>query len=145
MKTTMSHHAVAAAPPRKLFYRIHEVAQMTGLKPYVLRYWETEFRDLAPPKDASDQRRYRPTDIETVLTIRKLLYEDRFTIAGARKRLRDELRARRRDSSRIMLPEPSVLAPPRRAARRSHGGNARLDLTLLRLRKEVNDLLTMLG
>lgn len=93
MKTlTPAAPARAAVPHRKLFYRIQEVSKLTGLKPYVLRYWESEFKELAPGKDASDQRRYRQADIEVILAIRKLLYEDRFTIEGARKRLKDELR-----------------------------------------------------
>lgn len=78
--------------PRKLFYRIGEVADIVGVKAYVLRYWETEFPELNPEKDGSDQRRYRPRDVHTALAIRKLLYEDRFTIKGARGRLRDEIR-----------------------------------------------------
>jgi DNA-binding transcriptional MerR regulator len=82
----------SAASARKLFYRINEVAKMTGLKAYVLRYWETEFPELRPEKDASDQRRYRQKDIEVILAIRKLLYEERYTIKGARQRLKVELR-----------------------------------------------------
>lgn len=89
--------APAVAPaqgyPRKLFYRIGEVADIVGVKPYVLRYWETEFPELCPEKDGSDQRRYRPGDVRTALAIRKLLYEDRFTIKGARGRLRDAIRS----------------------------------------------------
>src|SRR5690242_19949791 len=91
MKTTAAL-PLGKLPRPKLFYRIQEVSKLTGLKPYVLRYWESEFKELAPGKDASDQRRYRLADIEVVLAIRKLLYEDRFTIEGARKRLKDELR-----------------------------------------------------
>jgi DNA-binding transcriptional MerR regulator len=73
----------------KLYYRIGEVAQITGVKPYVLRYWESEFRLMAPQKSRSKQRLYRQKDIETILAIKKLLYEDRYTIAGARRKLRD--------------------------------------------------------
>lgn len=68
-------------------YRIGEVASLTQLEPYVLRYWETEFPVLHPPKSPRGQRLYRKTDIETVLTIKRLLYEQGFTIAGARKHL----------------------------------------------------------
>lgn len=74
--------------PDKLFYRINEVAAITGLKPYVLRYWETEFPMLSPEKDENEQRRYRKSDIELILQIKKLLYEEGYTIAGARKRLK---------------------------------------------------------
>ena len=75
--------------PEKLFYRINEVATITQVKPYVLRYWETEFPTLAPEKDDNDQRRYRKADIEVVLQIKRLLYEEKFTIAGARKQLKE--------------------------------------------------------
>lgn len=75
--------------PPKLYYRIGEVAKITGVKPYVLRYWESEFRWMAPAKSRSNQRLYRQRDIDTILLIKKLLYEERYTIAGARKRLRE--------------------------------------------------------
>lgn len=68
-------------------YRIGEVASLTEIQPYVLRYWETEFPMLRPAKSSHGQRRYRHRDIETVLTIKRLLYEQGFTIAGARKQL----------------------------------------------------------
>ena len=73
----------------KRYYRIGEVSKLTGVKPYVLRYWETEFRWMVPAKSRSKQRMYRPRDIETIRLIKKLLYEQRFTIAGARQRLRE--------------------------------------------------------
>ena len=73
----------------KRYYRIGEVAKLTKVKPYVLRYWESEFRWMAPQKSKSKQRLYRRRDIEMILLIKKLLYEQRFTIAGARKKLRD--------------------------------------------------------
>ena len=73
----------------KRYYRIGEVAKLTDVKPYVLRYWESEFRWMAPQKSRSKQRLYRKRDIEMILLIKKLLYEQRFTIAGARKKLRD--------------------------------------------------------
>ena len=73
----------------KLYYRIGEVSQITGVKAYVLRYWESEFRLMAPQKSRSKQRLYRQKDIETILTIKRLLYEDRYTIAGARRKLRE--------------------------------------------------------
>ena len=73
--------------PDKQYYRIGEVAKYTGLKAYVLRFWETEFKTMAPPKSRSKQRMYRKKDIETILQIKELLYERGFTIKGARKRL----------------------------------------------------------
>ncbi len=73
--------------PEKTYYRIGEVAKLTKVKPYVLRFWETEFKVMAPPKSRSKQRMYRRKDIETILRIKQLLYKERFTIEGARKRL----------------------------------------------------------
>jgi DNA-binding transcriptional MerR regulator len=73
----------------KRYYRIGEVSRITEVKPYVLRYWESEFRWMVPQKSRSKQRLYRKRDIEMILLIKKLLYEQRFTIAGARKKLRD--------------------------------------------------------
>ncbi len=73
----------------KRYYRIGEVSRITGVKPYVLRYWESEFRWMSPQKSRSKQRLYRRKDIEMILLIRRLLHEERYTIAGARKRLRE--------------------------------------------------------
>src|SRR5919204_2358119 len=73
--------------PKKLYYRIGEVCEIVGVEAHVLRYWESEFPQLAPPKNKAGQRTYRPKDIDLLLQIRKLLYEEGFTIAGARKKL----------------------------------------------------------
>jgi DNA-binding transcriptional MerR regulator len=82
----------AAAPQvstEKDFYRIGEVSRMTDLKPFVLRYWETEFPMLEPVKSASGHRLYRAQDVDMVRKIKRLLYDEGFTIAGARRHLRD--------------------------------------------------------
>ena len=84
----------AAEIPDKLYFKIGEVARITGVEPYVLRYWESEFSTIQPVK-LRNQRRYRKRDIEAILEIRRLLYEERFTIAGARKRLKDDKREER--------------------------------------------------
>lgn len=73
--------------PKKLYYKIKEVCEIVGVEAHVLRFWETEFPSLTPPKSKSGQRTYRPKDIELLLRIRKLLYTDGYTIAGARKQL----------------------------------------------------------
>jgi DNA-binding transcriptional MerR regulator len=73
--------------PDKLFYKIGEVGRIAGVEPYVLRYWETEFPFLKPRKNKSGQRVYARKDLETVFEIKRLLYEERFTIEGVRKRL----------------------------------------------------------
>ena len=73
--------------PDKLFFKIGEVAAIADTKPHVLRYWETEFGILRPVKNVSGQRVYRRRDVEVVLEIKRLLHQERFTIAGAKKRL----------------------------------------------------------
>jgi DNA-binding transcriptional MerR regulator len=73
----------------RLYYRIGEVSRITGLKPHVLRYWESEFKMIKPYKGGSLQRLYRKRDLDLILKIKKLLYEDGFTIAGAKKKIRD--------------------------------------------------------
>ena len=75
--------------PERRYYRIGEVSRITGVKAYVLRYWESEFRWMAPQKSRSMQRLYRKRDIEMILLVKKLLYGQRYTIAGARKKLRE--------------------------------------------------------
>ena len=86
--------------PNKLFFKIGEVCEITDTQPYVLRYWESEFPALAPAKNSSGQRIYRRRDIDTVLRIKQLLYEEGFTIAGAKKRLESEL------AGRVITPVP---------------------------------------
>jgi DNA-binding transcriptional MerR regulator len=71
--------------PDKLYFRIGEVSRLLGVEPYVLRYWETEFRELSPKKSGTGHRLYRRKDVETLLTIKELLYSKRFTIEGARQ------------------------------------------------------------
>ena len=82
--------ARAADPrlPDQQFFRIGEVAEIADVEPYVLRFWESEFEGLSPKKSRSNQRRYSRKDVELVLLIRDLLYEEGFTIAGARRQLR---------------------------------------------------------
>ncbi len=76
--------------PPKSFFRIGEVSRLTDTKPFVLRYWETEFPMLQPVKSPKGHRLYRREDIETVLRIKRLLYDEGFTIAGARRHLREQ-------------------------------------------------------
>src|SRR5262245_43076218 len=104
--------------PNKLFFKIGEVCEITDTQPYVLRYWESEFPALAPAKNSSGQRIYRRRDIETVLRIKQLLYEEGFTIAGAEKRLEMEMGARtptpQTEAGRSVTPPPVPVAaaPP---------------------------------
>lgn len=84
--STNGHEEIAAG---KSLYRIGEVSRITDTKPFVLRYWETEFPSLQPVKSAKGHRLYRRQDVETVLLIKRLLYDEGFTIAGARRHLRE--------------------------------------------------------
>src|SRR5579864_6567844 len=78
--------------PDKLYFRIGEVSRLAGIKPYVLRFWETEFPSIDPKKSGTGHRLYRRKDVELVLEIKRLLYDKRFTIEGARKFLEDRAR-----------------------------------------------------
>jgi DNA-binding transcriptional MerR regulator len=82
-----------AVPSDKLYFKIGEVAKIVGVKPYVLRYWETEFKIIKPGKTRSRHRLYRRKDVDTLLRIKDLLHGQRFTIEGARKQLRTEQEA----------------------------------------------------
>jgi len=90
VKFQMSRPAVAI--PEKLFFKIGEVCELAGVQAHVLRYWESEFPMLAPQKNRAGQRVYRKRDVEMALRIKELLYEDQYTIAGAKKRLANDLR-----------------------------------------------------
>ena len=93
--------------PDKLYFRIGEVSRLCGLPSYVLRFWETEFNQLKPSKSGTGQRMYRKIDVENVLRIKKLLYDQGFTIAGARQQLRAE-------TKRKQSPLPFAVPPPGR-------------------------------
>lgn len=84
--------------PPKLYYRIGEVAELVGVEPHVLRYWEREFRSIRPTKSAKGQRVYSRRDVENLLRVRELLYSEGFTIAGAKKKLRGSADARHDDA-----------------------------------------------
>jgi DNA-binding transcriptional MerR regulator len=75
--------------PDKLYFKIGEVARLIGVEAYVLRYWETEFKEIHPVKSRSNQRLYRRKDVEVLFRIKRLLYEEGFTIEGARRQIRE--------------------------------------------------------
>ncbi|MFL6254109.1 MAG: MerR family transcriptional regulator [Pyrinomonadaceae bacterium] len=103
----------AVSIPEKLFFKIGEVCDITGIQAHVLRYWESEFPMLAPQKNRAGQRTYRKRDVEMVLRIKELLYEDQYTIAGAKKRLTNELRGA--SKLKVVTPEmgaQALSAPP---------------------------------
>ena len=124
--------------PDKLYFRIGEVSRLAGIKPYVLRYWETEFPGLGPKKSGTGQRLFRRKDVELVLEIKRLLYEKRFTIEGARKHLENRGKL-----------DP---APARESARKSKRQQGELFTPLLaapliekwdEIRKELQAILNM--
>jgi len=80
---------MVAVIPDKLYFKIGEVCKITGVEPYILRYWESEFKLVKPYRTKSNQRLYRKKDVESILKIKKMLYEDKFTIAGAKLKLKD--------------------------------------------------------
>ena len=119
----------ATSIPQKLFFKIGEVCELAGVQAHVLRYWETEFPMLAPQKNRAGQRTYRRKDVEMALRIKELLYDEQYTIAGAKKKLATELRAPVREPGpapvktqvRSLQPPPSLArrfasAPPTSSA-----------------------------
>lgn len=113
----------------RLYYRIGEVSRITGIKPHVLRYWESEFKIIRPHKGGSLQRLYRRKDLDLILKIKKLLYEEGFTISGAKKRIRD---LERSENNRVKL----------RLVEKRPGGKDR-DL-LVTIREELKGIRKML-
>jgi DNA-binding transcriptional MerR regulator len=92
--------------PEKIYFKIGEVCELVGVQAHVLRYWETEFPMLSPQKNRSGQRSYRRRDVEISLRIKQLLYEEMFTIAGAKKKLQAEMRETTR--LKVVHPEPRL-------------------------------------
>ncbi len=117
--------------PDKLYYPIREVAQITGVEPYVLRFWEKEFPAIRPQKGETGHRRYRRKDIETILEIKRLLYDQGFTIAGARSQLQ---------KAAGKSPHSEGASGTRRA-----GGADASGAALNRIRRELNEILTILN
>ena len=93
---------------KKLYYSIGDVSQMTGLKQYVLRYWETEFSILSPEKNKAGNRRYRKEDIKVIRHIKELLYDKKFTIRGAKQYLKDYYKNQDGDSSIVNISSQTV-------------------------------------
>src|SRR5215208_1203644 len=94
----------AVSIPEKIYFKIGEVCELVDVQAHVLRYWETEFPMLSPQKNRSGQRSYRRRDVEISLRIKQLLYEEMFTIAGAKKKLQNEMRETTR--LKVVHPEP---------------------------------------
>ena len=102
----MSNEPIA----KKAYYSIGEVCDLTGLKPHVLRYWETQFDVLSPTKNRAGNRVFRPKEIELVLLVKHLLYEEKYTIEGARRRLQEMRTAGELEEERQDVLEPEVLS-----------------------------------
>lgn len=98
--------------PDKLYFKIGEVAELTGVKPHVLRYWETEVSSIRPTKNRHQQRLYRQRDIELILRLKDLLYSQGYTIAGARKLLRRKAVAAPAEPVAVSQPSPLAEAAP---------------------------------
>ena len=115
--------------PDRMYFRIGDVADLVGVKPYVLRYWETEFPILSPDKGMNGQRVYRRSDVETLLMIKHLLYKERYSIEGARNRIR-ELRR-----------EGELSTFKKETSRGAEGGASREKL--VEVRKKAQELLEL--
>ena len=98
-------------PPVKLYYRIGEVSEIVGVEPHVLRYWETEFRSIRPQKSRKGQRIYSRRDVDKLLKVKELLYSHGFTIAGARKRLREGGAEPQQPQQSASVPAPELVRP----------------------------------
>lgn len=146
----------ATSIPQKLFFKIGEVCELAGVQAHVLRYWETEFPMLAPQKNRAGQRTYRRKDVEMALRIKELLYDEQYTIAGAKKKLAIELRSPGRDSGtapskptlRSLKPPPSLAArftsapPAPQASETKFSGEQRASLKQIADQlREILDLL----
>jgi len=155
--------------PEKLFFRIGEVCALIKVQPHVLRYWETEFPMLAPQKNRAGQRVYRRKDVEMVFRIRDLLYEEKFTIAGAKRKLLDESRGGNStkqkpageqlsmESALAVEPPTSAVTPPASpkrvsshaaattASRDDDAGSPSIKRVLRLIKHDLEDLLTALN
>ncbi len=99
---------------KKAYYSIGEVCELADLRPHVLRYWETQFDVLHPKKNRAGNRVYRPKEVETVLLIKRLLYVEKFTIEGARRRIKDLGKEKALESARDAALSPELLSGMRR-------------------------------
>jgi DNA-binding transcriptional MerR regulator len=125
--------------PDKLYFRIGEVARLAGIKPYVLRFWETEFSSLGPKKSGTGHRLYRRKDVQLVLEIKILLYEKRFTIEGARKYLES-----RGKVEPVSSPAHAAKTASKRAAKAQPGLFDVPASALDAIRKELRDIVEIL-
>ncbi len=148
MPTARRKHPRAQADvviPEKIYFRIGEVSELAKLPAYVLRFWETEFSQLKPTKSSTGQRMYRRKDVEYVMQIRKLLYEDGFTIAGAREKLREGMRLNRSQDQSATQARSEAMHEPQAALPFLASGNIRGKEELRRLRQQLCEVLDLLS
>jgi DNA-binding transcriptional MerR regulator len=108
-KSGAKKKSVEVVVPDRLYFRIGEVAELCDLPAYVLRFWETEFSQLRPTKGSTGQRMYRRSDVENVLRIKRLLYEEGFTIAGARTHLKSEAKGAKSHAPLLFAVKPPTV------------------------------------
>jgi DNA-binding transcriptional MerR regulator len=124
--------------PAEKRFKIGEVCRMAGVQPYVLRYWETEFPPLAPGKTGGGQRLYTQGEIDVILRIKELLYDEGFTIAGAKKKLEAEID----DSGALRIAEPE---PVETTARGKSRPAPQARAAIGKIRRELEEILEMLS
>jgi len=122
--------------PAKRYFTIGEVSELCGVKPHVLRYWEQEFTQLKPVKRRGNRRYYQHHEVLLIRRIRELLYEEGFTISGARNRL-DDVYSQGREAARAEAAE--------RAEAKSNGGNASAKVNVAELRRELREVIDSLS
>ena len=130
--------------PSKLFFKIGEVCELADTQPYVLRYWESEFSALAPAKNNSRQRIYRRRDIEMILRIKALLYEEGFTIAGAKKKLEQEVKDQPKASAHTAIAEQDDRMEATEPAGEVGGGDRAFHEQIHSFKVELSGILDLL-
>ncbi|HYM11751.1 MAG TPA: MerR family transcriptional regulator [Bryobacterales bacterium] len=120
--------------PDRLYFRIGDVSELLGVEPYVLRFWESEFPMLQPKKSKTGHREYKRKDVELLLEIKRLLYDEGFTISGARKALKDRGKAARKKNAEAAQAQMPLLAEPNR-----------LRPALDKVRKELKEILALVN
>src|SRR3984885_8204626 len=134
MATHLPQQRTAQKPeiPDKLYFRIGEVARLCSVAPYVLRFWETEFTQLKSNKSGTGQRLYRRRDVEMALRVKRLLYDEGYTIAGARQAIQAESRSKRAGQPELPLPQQQQ-------------ASQRTEARLHKVRKELREILSILS
>lgn len=144
MPTPVVPSAANPEIPDKLYFRIGDVSRLVGVKPFVLRFWESEFPQLAPKKSGTGHRLYRRKDVEAVLEIKRLLYDERFTIEGARNYLQAKAATPQAKAAKASKRSKTV-APAAPAVQADLFGVASPPPALDTIRRELADILKLLA